>query len=167
MRRILLAGAIIATSAACSPAPPHEVIFPHEASRIDPVCPPERATSSLGVAVLTPFRGSGLRRFRIVNATATPHEVHPDFISQDTGPCETSFVRSERFDLEDTGSCEPPGTTTLAPGESLEVRLEPRPLRSSSRCTKIGLALHSHLDGAVACVELGAWIAYRPDDDAH
>ena len=167
MRRTLPAAAIAALSAGCSPAPPPEVIFPHESSRIDPVCPPERATSLIGVATLEPFRKGGLRRFRLINTTPTPHEVHPDFISQDTGPCETSFAKSERFDLEDTGSCAPPGTTTLAPGGSLEIRLEPRRLRPSSRCTKIGLALHSHVDGEIACVELGAWIAYRPGEDSN
>src|SRR5262245_35250493 len=167
MRRTLPAAAIAALSAGCSPAPPAEITFPHEASRIEPVCPPERATSLLGVATIEPFRHTGLRRFRLINTTTTPHEVHPDFISQDIGPCEASFAKSERFELEDSGSCDRPGTTTLEPGGSIEIRTEPRPLRSSFRCTKIGLALHSHVDGQVACVELGAWIAYRPGEDSN
>jgi hypothetical protein len=165
MRRILPAAAIGAFSVACSPAPPPAMIFPHEASRIEGVCVPGRATSALGVATLEPFPGNGVRRFRIINTTASPREVHPDFVSQDAGPCEVPFARSERFDLEDTGSCEPAGTTTLAPGASLEVRLSPRPLRLRSPCTKIGLALQMHVDGEPACVELGAWIAYRPPED--
>jgi len=165
MRRILPVTVMAVISAACSPAPSTAITFPHEAARIDPVCVAERATSALGVATLEPFQRSGVRRFRIINTTASPHEVHADFVSQDTGPCEAQFVRSERFSLEDTGSCEPPGITMLEPGASLEIRLESRPLRLSSSCTKVGLALQAHVDGQPACVELGAWIAYRPPQD--
>ena len=37
--------------------------------------------------------------------------------------------------------------------------------RFDDACTKIGLALHATVDGEPACVELGSWVAYRPDDD--
>jgi hypothetical protein len=150
----------------CSPAPPATLTFPIEAVHIDGVCA-DPHTRGLAVAVEAPY-ANGQRRFRVVNESGATHEVRAKFVVSSTGPCDRGWVRSTRLQLEDARTCAQPQATTLAPDQSLEMRLLPARQRLAGACNMVGLALHAEVDGQPACVELGSWVAYRPglgDDD--
>ena len=163
--RPLLAAFLPALLASCAPAAPATLTFPHEAVRIDPVCTGDTGTHGLAVSVEAPFSSGGQRRFRIVNASGAAHEVHPEFVVSNAGRCDRGWSSSNKHALQDTGTCSAPLATTLAPGQSLEMRVLPHRERAPDACTKIGLALHATVDGEPACVEMGAWLAYHPDDE--
>src|SRR5262249_12840488 len=131
-----------------------------EAVHIDGVCT-GAPTRRLAVAADAPFE-NGQRRFRIVNADGAPHEVRAKFVVSSTGPCDRGFIRSRRLEAEGTETCDRPQATTLGPDQSLEMRLLPARQRLAGACSLVGLALHAEVDGQPACVELGAWVAYRP-----
>jgi hypothetical protein len=165
MRRIALAAGASILAAACSPAPPSDIVFPHAATRVDGVCAPGGAPSGLSVSVEEPYKNTGLRRFRITNGTSSPHEVRTDFMIEKHGPCDGSWALGRRLELEDASTCETPGSGILAPNASIEVRIPPRRVTLHDACTKIGLALITRVDGQRACIELGSWIAHRADAD--
>jgi hypothetical protein len=145
-------------------APP-TVVFPHGAARIDGACAGAPVSRALGVTVDAPYTKGGLRRFRIVNRSGAPHEVRASYVVADSGPCEGAFVRSHKLGVEDAKTCEAPDARSLDPDGSIELRLPPHRERADDACTKIGLALHAEVDGHEECVELGAWIAYRPAEE--
>jgi hypothetical protein len=165
MRRIPSAALLMLLGAGCSPASPRAIVFPHEAARVGDVCEGATAPSGLAISVEAPFQNTGLRRFRITNVASAPREIRLDFMVQNAGLCDSGWARSTRLELEDNATCEPTGATSLAPNASIEIRIPPRRVELLGECTKIGLALWSHVDGERACLELGSWIAQRPAQD--
>jgi hypothetical protein len=117
------------------------------------------------VSVEAPFSSGGQRRFRIVNESGAAREVHPDFVVANVGPCDQGWSSSNKHALQDAATCSAPLASTLAPGGELEMRILPHRERAPEACTKIGLALHATVDGQPACVEMGAWLAYRRGED--
>jgi hypothetical protein len=160
---------LAALALGCSSAPltgsasPAEMTFPHEAVHIDGVCSEAStpASRALAVTVEAPY-ANGQRRFRIVNASGSTHEVRAKFVVANEGRCDRGWVRSTRHEVEDARTCERPQATTLAPDQSMEMRVLPYRQRYEGACTLVGLALHAEVDGQPACVELGSWVAYRP-----
>jgi hypothetical protein len=167
MHRFILGTLVSALGLGCvsSPSGPVELSFPHEAVRIDGVCKPGSETRGLSVSVERPYARSGVRRFRIVNAGGAAKEVHAQLVASAAGRCDQSFSRWGKHGLEDLGTCRPPAPATLAPGQSLEMRIQPSKERFDAGCTKIGLALYAEVDGEPACVEMGSWLVQRPTDD--
>jgi hypothetical protein len=100
-----------------------------------------------------------------VNASGAPHEVAPEFVASSVGRCDRGWASSSKHALQEPATCSAPVASTLAPGQSVELRIRPHREAAPDGCTKIGLALHATVDGQPACVEMGSWLLYRHGED--
>jgi hypothetical protein len=133
------------------------LVFPHEAVRIDGVCAFPMRTHGLSVREEAPFP-NGQRRFRLMNESGAAHEVRPVRVVSNVGRCDGGWASASKHFLLDQATCSDPAGATLAPGQSLELRIQPHREPTPDACTKIGLALYATVDGENACVELGSWL---------
>jgi hypothetical protein len=156
---LLLAGCVVEGAPRAS-----TLVFPHEAVRIDSVCASPNRTHGLSVREEAPF-ANGQRRFRLMNESGEAREVRPTRVVSSVGRCDGGWVSSSKHPLQDPATCGAPVTSTLAPGQSVELRIQPHREVAPDACTKIGLALYATVDGENACVELGSWLLYRRGEE--
>jgi hypothetical protein len=149
----------------CAPPPARPIVFPHEAAFIGGVCSTPPAGGAISVTVEDRLYPNGVRRFRLTNGGGEPHDVRPEFVVMNTGPCGAGYVRSSKLPVEDPDTCRPPDVARLDSRASLEIRTAPQQVRVEGTCEAIGLAMWADVDGRLDCFELGSWIAERRDEE--
>lgn len=94
----------------------------------------------------------------VKNRSETERKLRPDHFSIESGSCRFPEAKSAKGEIKGP-SGGPAPLVTLKPGETMELAMSSdfgvRPYES---CTKVSIAFHAEVDGAIGCEALGTWV---------
>lgn len=137
-----------------------ELTFPRDAVLLESkACEAEPASAFEPLEItLKTDRDRVLTGLVVKNKSESERKLRPAHFTIESGSCRFPEARATKGEIKGKDGGAAP-LVTLKPGESMELAMSSdfgvRPYES---CTKVAIAFHAEVDGALGCEVLGTWV---------